>query len=1411
MPKYLRLEDMSLVQQQQGSGNGGVPFQCPMLSPTNYTTWAIKMEAIMDAQGVWESIEPATGVAVDEKKSKKARAFIFQALPDDVILQVAQKKTAKEVWDSLKTRYLGADRVQKARLQTLKSEFDSLRMKEGESVDEFAGKLSGISTSYISLGSKLDDAVLVRKLLDAVPDKFLQLVASMEQYSDIDQMPFEEAIGRLKAYESRLKLRSEVGNNEASLLLTRSEGQNSQKGNGSGSNSTGKGRGSSQSDRGGRNGGRGRGNSRGRGGRGNQNSRDNSGGRWKNRDKKHIKCFNCENYGHYASECPNPKKKEADVNLTQTQEDEPALLLTIGGEDVDEIVLLNEEKVFPAERANEKDTWYLDNGASNHMTGEKSHFAELDERVTGLVRFGDGSRVQIKGKGTILLECKTKEQLVVSDVYFIPALHSNILSLGQMTEEGYRVEMVHEFLRVRDECNRLVMKVERTRNRLYKIALQTSQPACLYASLDNDAWLWHARLGHVNFRILESMATKEMVRGMPRIKHPARVCEGCLVAKQARQSFPKEAQWRASSPLELVHADLCGPIAPQTIAGNHYFLLLVDDFSRYMWVFLLKTKDEAFSAFKEFNTQMEGDGVHRLRTLRTDRGGEFTSQVFEAYCKEKGIRRHLTAPYSPQQNGVVERRNRTVLGVTRSLLKSMDVPDNLWGEAVRHAIQILNRVPTKGVVGMTPFEAMHRKKPILEHFRVFGCVAYAKRTANKLSKLSDRSIALVYLGNEPGSKAYRLYSPSQNRKYVARDVVFDEKAKWKWEETLGAGPVFHPEWIRFPSDEPDEAQQEPNEQAQDWSPVGHTQTPNTPTTPITEAHSSEYNQSSGSFQTSGAVPLSPQSALGNFSSTYDQTPVRGFRSLDDVLSRCEPLGDEPDELMLAGEEPTTYSEALTDKEWRAAMKKELESVEKNNTWKLTILPKGRKPIGLKWVYKLKKDAEGKIVKHKARIVAKGYVQQKGVDFDDAFAPVARLETVRLLLSLAANEGWKVHHLDVKSAFLNGELNEEVYVCQPDGFVVAGKEHMVYRLNKALYGLRQAPRAWNVRLDKTLKQLGFQRCPQEHAVYKRKKPNSLLIVGVYVDDLIVTGTSEQEVEFFKKQMKQDFDMSDLGELSFYLGIEVQQSKDKFTISQGGYAKRILQVAGMEDCNPAKYPMEPKMPLTKDEGGVPVNATKYRCLVGSLRYLTHSRPDLSYSVGIVSRYMETPKESHLKAVKHILRYIKGTVDYGLVYRKGGSGKLVGFSDSSHGMDLDDRKGTTGTVFYFSGSPITWSSQKQQTVALSSCEAEFMAATVAACQALWLRSLLKELTGWKADQVKLFVDNKSAIALMQNPVFHGRSKHIDTRFHFIRDCIEKNLITVEHVSGEEQRADPLTKALPRVKFLEMRDLLGVERIQN
>jgi hypothetical protein len=427
---------------------------------------------------------------------------------------------------------------------------------------------------------------------------------------------------------------------------------------------------------------------------------------------------------------------------------------------------------------------------------------------------------------------------------------------------------------------------------------------------------------------------------------------------------------------------------------------------------------------------------------------------------------------------------------------------------------------------------------------------------------------------------------------------------------------------------------------------------------------------------------------------------------------------------------------------------EIKSIEENKTWSLVDLPAGHKPIGVKWVFKVKRDEHGNIVKHKARLVAKGYVQQRGIDFDKVFAPMARMESVRLLVALAACESWEVHHMDVKSAFLNGELREEVYVTQPAGFVVEGMQHKVLRLKKALYGLRQAPRAWNAKLNDSLLSLGFQKSAAELGVYTRGTGKDRLILGVYVDDLVITGYDE--IAKFKSEMMRMFKMSDLGLLSYYLGLEVRQTQKGISIGQSAYAAKLLTRSGMEGCNAYAVLMMKLPKLSKKSERPLVNATTYRNIVGGLRYLVNTRPDLAYSVGFVSRFLEDPREDHYAAVKHLLHYVAGTLDHGVFYGRGGSRhlvginnrehkELVGFSDGDHTGDVDDRRSTSGLFFFLGNNPITWQSNKQKVVALSSCEAEYIAAAAGACQAVWLARLLKDLMGREPEPPVLKVDNK------------------------------------------------------------------------
>nr|GFA23930.1 zinc finger, CCHC-type [Tanacetum cinerariifolium] len=644
---------------------------------------------------------------------------------------------AKELLESLKKRHVGEEKVQQAQLQSLMIRFNTLQMKDDDTVDAFTAKLNGYATKAKELGKTLDESLLVRKLLDSTPDRFIQIVASIEQTSDPDDITLDEITGKLKAFEERIKL---------------------QKGG----------------------------------------------------------------------------QVESQDNLLFAQGD--------------------------------ASMWYLDNGASNHMTGVKSHFKDIDESVSRRVRFGDVSYVQIKGRGSVLL-------------------------------------------------------------------------------------------GHLNFDDINKMSRKNLVEGIPRINHAGQICDACLLGKPSRTPFLNQAKFRSKNPLDLVYGDLYGPKSPATHSSKKLIFLLVDDCTRFMWGYFLTSKDQAFSTFKQFRQQIEIEMRMKLRMLRIDRG-------------------------------VVERRNRTVLSTMRSMMKAMKLPLTFWAEAVRHAIYILNRVPTRPLIDKTPYEALYNRKPNLENLRIFGCTAYVKITIPHLKKLDDRSIPLIYLGVEEGSKACRLYDPIAKKKHVSRDVKFMETKPWDWNkdgEDTSTQDTFR----------------EPN-------PIND---PNLAITPPT------YTYNPRSEEEEEATTSSAK----NSRNIFDDTPVRGFKDLNEIYENTQEV--EIRNLLLIEEEPRNYKEASIDKKWIKAMEIELESIKKNNTWTLTTLPPEQKAIGLKWVYKTKRDAEGKIIKYKARLVAKGYVQEQGIDIDEVFATVARIETIQLILALAAYHGWQVYHLDVKSAFLHGELKE----------------------------------------------------------------------------------------------------------------------------------------------------------------------------------------------------------------------------------------------------------------------------------------------------------------------------------------------------------------------------------------------------
>ena len=1269
-------------------------------------------------------------------------------------------------------------------------------MKDSDSVEQFMGQVSNVVSQLRLLGETLPDQRVVEKVLRSMPKRFESVIVAIEESKDLSQISVEDLMGSLISHESRMNKYEESSLENAfktQVSVSRGRGRKGKTGRGRGSRPNFHGehkfdaeaewekktqhnphsfRGSSS-----------------------RNVQQNA----QKYDKSKVQCYYCKKFGHYANRC---RKRQADAAIKQSanlieepQNSENSVLLTC-----------NVVEESP------KDVWFVDSGCSNHMTGNKELFGKLDSSIHTEVKLGNDSKVTVNGEGDVPIFDRSGKRRTVEDVYYVPGLKCNLISVGQLMDKDYEVRFKRKVCTILDNSpkKQLIARIEMTKNRMYPLCLKSSLTdveTAYKVNSQDQSWLWHLRYGHLHFGGLKMLHHKQMVRGLPSIEQPTSSCESCIMAKQHRDSFPSGVAYRAKSCLEIVHSDLCGSMQTPSLGGNLYFLSFIDDYSRKIWVYLLKQKSETFGIFKRFKAMVEKESGKRIKILRSDRGGEYKSNEFLEFCRINGIKRQFTTRYTPQQNGIAERKNRTIMDMVRSMLKEKHLGKEYWGEAVRCAVYILNRSLTKSLSNQVPEEAWNGRKCSVAHLRIFGCVAFAHIPDKIRKKLDDHSEKCIFVGYSDMSKAYRLYNPITKKMIISRDVKFKEEESWDGsvDNTIIGGVPF--------SYENDEGVEQ-IEQAGQPTPTAVIPIASTPRRQNAGVSTPQSRTPRTAMQGDSSRHADQQSSSSQLSSDSNPTlatmksRIRGqkMRSLNDIYDQA--LDEEINQnvnFALIAYQPANFDEAVQDDVWIDAMDEEINAIEKNDTWELVDLPAEKDCIGVKWIYKTKLNADGEVVKHKARLVAQGFSQQPGIDYNETFAPVARLDTVRLVLAIAAQHSWKVHQMDVKSAFLNGFLEEEVYVKQPPGYEVKGEEGKVYKLKKALYGLKQAPRVWYSRIDAYLISNGFNRSGSEPTLYTQvNKHGEILILCLYVDDLIFTGNLS--INDFKTTMKTEFEMTDLGLMKYFLGIEVKQSKKGIFISQSKYVFDVLKRFRMLNCKSAATPVATGTKLSRNDEGSGVDPTEFKRLVGSLMYLIATRLDILYAVSLISRFMEAPKASHWQVGKRILRYIAGTAEYGILYSSNSEFKLIGFTDSDFAGSQDDRKSTSGYVFNLGSGEIAWSSKKQQIVTLSSAEAEYVAATSAACQSVWMRRILSDLQHAQNQPTEIFCDNKSAIALSKNHVFHKRSKHIDTRFHFIRELVNGKQICLEFCKSNEQLADVFTKPLAKDVFEFHRQNLGV-----
>ncbi|BFG20722.1 hypothetical protein CerSpe_069960 [Prunus speciosa] len=507
--------------------------------------------------------------------------------------------------------------------------------------------------------------------------------------------------------------------------------------------------------------------------------------------------------------------------------------------------------------------------------------------------------------------------------------------------------------------------------------------------------------------------------------------------------------------------------------------------------------------------------------------------------------------------------------------------------------------------------------------------------------------------------------------------------------------------------------------------------------------------------------------------------------------------------------PNKWQDAITDSRWVEAMAIEMEALEKNSTWEMVQLPQGKKPVGCRWIYTIKYKADGSIDRYKARLVAKGYTQTYGIDHQETFAPVAKINTIRVLMSLAANLDWPLLQYDVKNAFLHGELQEEVYMEPPPGTSMALGPNTVCKLRKSLYGLKQSPRAWFGKFTDSMKRFGYTQSHSDHTLFLKRRGDKLTALIIYVDDMVVTGNDNEEMKNLQKLLASKFEMKELGELQYFLGIEVARSTHGIFLSQRKYVLDLLTETGMLDCKPADTPIEQNHKLGMYPNQVPTDKERYQRLVGRLIYLSHTRPDIAYAVSMVSQFMHQPSEAHMNAVTRIMRYLKAAPAKGLIFSKHTHMDPEGYTDADWAGSITDRRSTSGYFTFVGGNLVTWRSKKQKVVARSSAEAEFRGMAQGVCELLWLRRLLKDLGVKPLKATNLYCDNKSAIEIAHNPVQHDRTKHVEVDRHFIKEKLERGIIKFPFVNSENQLADILTKAVSSKVFHDSLDKLGMRDI--
>jgi hypothetical protein len=1070
-----------------------------------------------------------------------------------------------------------------------------------------------------------------------------------------------------------------------------------------------------------------------------------------------------------------------------------------------------------------KANFIIDTAAESHIISDKRLYYSFKE-CNRKVSWGNAKTIEIKGIGNIYIEfLDTNIRLLLRNCLYMPELGVNLISQGELNDITTIFTKSNVFLRNKDNKN--ITQGEKIGN-LYFLPIRVISNTIVlvtnkHTSDRNTSILWHERLGHINIKALKALIQATNGSNIDNTINDSiktlEKCEICLKANLTNTINKNSSNTTIYEYLDKISSDLCGPINPPTYNNYKYFITFLDRKTRYLEVELLKTKDEAYEAFLRFKAKAENQAYSnssnttnkRIKILSTDNGTEYINKRFKIALDKAGIIHQTSSTYTPEQNGFIERINRTLLNKVRSLLLNSNLNKKMWGEALLSAVYLYNRTPHSKLGYKTPHEIKNGELPNIGNIKVFGSLVYFKQKGpNNVTKLDKRGNLGILIGYGTNSSHYKIWDLENNKPIWARDLYIMENRFLKpntnnittKERTINSEAIVD---INTGLNNSTSNNNNNSISISNDNTIENTTTRSTPNiSTIYEDEENDVISTISPNRTNNPQPSSSRTAILDASYTNE---------VDDLILV----------ITNTNKEPTTYNKAIkgSDSEkWLKAMEAEVVELEAQKTWELVDLPNNREALGGRWVYKIKTNAQNEIIKYKARWVVQGFNQILGIDYLETFSTTCRPESYRLVFLLALYNGWAFLQYDVKNAFVHAEIDKEIYVKQPTGFE---KGNYVCKLKKALYGLKQSPRLWYKYLKDILYKYGFKVLPYDEGVFINTT-NSIIIL-CHVDDLIVVGPNKAQIESIINQASKDIKIQPMGTPSTFLGIEIVFKPGTLFLHQNKYVQNLLIRFNKANIRPYNIPIEVGIKLKKsDYKATPSEIKLFQQQVGALLYLAiKTRPDIATAINQCSRYMSNPDSTHWKALDRIWGYLNYKPTLGLTYSinstttttKGSILKLLGYSDASWGDDLVERKSSTGYIFLLDGiNPISWYTTLQKTIALSTCEAEYMALKDSGKEAIYLYNLLSYIvnelkTGNQVNQPILITDSQSAQSLAENPEFHKRTKHIDIQYHFIRQLVNEKKLIITYTASKTNLADPFTKGVPKDQFYEFLQRIGLK----